>query len=87
MNEAEFLGYVVLAIITLSSFIAVANKFTQPINDLKVVVQELRDCISSLKETNNEQNRIINRHGEEIDDLKSRVKEIETKINMYHGKG
>lgn len=87
MNEAEFLGYVVLAIITLSSFIAVANKFTQPINDLKVVVQELRDCISSLKETNNEQNRIINRHGEEIDDLKSRVKEIETKIYMYHGKG
>lgn len=87
MNEAEFLGYVVLAIITLSSFIAVANKFTQPINDLKVVVQELRDCISSLKETNNEQNRRINRHGEEIDNLKSRVKAIETKIELYHGKG
>lgn len=84
MDEMQLLGYAVTAIITLGAFVAVIQKLTQPINDLKVVIQELRDCISSLKNDNTIQNQRINKHGEEIDSLKSRVGTIETKIDMYH---
>lgn len=84
MDEMQLIGYAVTAIITLGSFIAVVQKMTQPINDLKVVIQELRDCISSLKDDNATQNRRIDKHGEEIDKLDKRVGKIETKIEMYH---
>lgn len=84
MEETQFLGYLVTAIITLGAFVAVIQKLTQPINDLKVVIQELRDCISSLKTDNATQNRRIEEHGKEIDKLKDRVTEAETKIKLYH---
>lgn len=84
MNEVQILGYAITAIITLGAFISVVQKFTQPINELKIVIQELRDCISSLKNDNATQNRRIEKHGEEIDRLKDRVGTIETKIDMYH---
>lgn len=84
MEETQFLGYLVTAIITLGAFVAVIQKLTQPINDLKVVIQELRDCISSLKNDNATQNRRIDEHGKEIDLLKDRVTKAETKINLYH---
>lgn len=84
MEQTQFLGYLVTAIITLGSFVAVIQKLTQPINDLKVVIQELRDCISSLKADNATQNRRLDEHGKDIDDLKDRMTKAETKINMYH---
>lgn len=84
MDETQFLGYLVTAIITLGAFVAVIQKLTQPINDLKVVIQELRDCISSLKTDNATQNRRIEEHGKEIDKLKDRVTEAETRIKLYH---
>ena len=84
MDEVQFLGYVVTAIITLGAFVAVIQKFTQPINDLKVVIQELRDCIATLKTDNDRQNRRIEKHDEELDKLHTRVDKIETKISIYH---
>lgn len=86
MEETQFLGYLVMAIITLGGFVTVIQKFTQPINDLKVVIQELRDCISSIKADNATQNRRIEEHGKEIDSLKDRMGKAETKIDLYHGK-
>lgn len=84
MEETQFLGYLVTAVITLGAFVAVIQKLTQPINDLKVVIQELRDCISSLTTDNATQNRRLEVQGKEIDDLKDRMTKAETKINMYH---
>lgn len=86
MNEAQIIGYVVMAIVTLGGFIAVIQKITQPINDLRIVVQELRDCINSLKADNSIQNKRLDKHGEEIDKLNNRVEKIETQINIYHEK-
>lgn len=82
MDEMQFLGYVITAIITLASFVAVVQKLTQPINDLRLVIQELRDCVAELKNDNVTQNRRIDKHGEEIDELRHRVGVIETKIEM-----
>lgn len=84
MDEAQFLGYLVTAVITLGAFVAVIHKLTQPINDLKIVIQELRDCISSIKEDNASQNKRIEEHTTEINDLKDRMGKAETKISMYH---
>lgn len=86
MEETQFLGYLVLAIITLGGFVTVLQKFTQPINDLKVVIQELRDCISSIKADNITQNRRIDEQGKEIDKLKADMTKVQTKIDLYHGK-
>ena len=83
-NEAQIIGLIVMAIVTLGGFITIILKMTQPINDLRVVIQELRDCINSLKNDNSTQNKRLDKHGEEIDKLNNRVGKIETKISMYH---
>ena len=85
MGEAEILGYAVTAIITLGAFVAVIQKFTQPINDLRVVIQKLNDNIDALKNDNANQNKRIEKHGEEIDRLDKRVYKLENKVDIYHG--
>lgn len=82
MDEIQFLGYLIMAVITLGSFIAVIMKFVQPINELRVVIQKLNDNIDSLKNDNAVQNKRIDRHGERIDQLDNRVGKIEMKIEM-----
>nr|DAJ97372.1 MAG TPA: hypothetical protein [Herelleviridae sp.] len=80
------MGYLVSAVITLGAFIAVVIKFTQPINDLRVVIQKLNDNIDALQNDNTRQSKKIEKHGEQIDELDHRVGKIETKIEFYHHK-
>lgn len=87
MNETQFLGYLISAIITLGGFVAVIMKFVQPINDLRIVIQKLNDTIDTLKTDNDNQNKRIEKHGEEIDKLDHRVGKLETKVEMYHKQG
>lgn len=82
MNDIQFLGYLVSAIITLGGFIAVIMKFIQPINDLRLVIQKLNDTIEALKNDNLTQSKRIDKHGEQIDDLNHRVGKIETRIEL-----
>ena len=84
MNEMQFLGMLVTALITLGGFIAVIIKFTQPINDLRLLIQRLDDTITNLIKDGERREEHINVHGKEIDDLKDRVKTVETKVDMYH---
>ena len=84
MDEMQILGLVVSAVITLGSFIAVIMKFTQPINDLRVVIQKLNDKIDAMKRDSDNHEKRITKHGEEIDKLDGRVGTLETKMNMYH---
>ena len=84
MNEMQFLGYLITALITLGSFIAVIVKFTQPINDLRLLIQKLDDTITNLMKDGERREERLNAHGKEIDDLKDRVKTVETEIKMYH---
>ena len=80
----EYVGIAVSIVITLGSFIAVIMKFTQPINDLRVVIQKLNDNIDTLKTDNANHDRRITQHGQEIDKLDNRVGRLETKMDMYH---
>ena len=82
MNEAQFVWNVVLTVITLGSFVAIINKFTQPINELKIVIEKLNSCIEHIKEDEAIQNKRLEKHGIEIDDLKTRIGKVETKLEV-----
>ena len=83
-EEALVIGYAVLAIITLGSFVGLILKFTQPINELRVVIQKLNDNIDTLKNDTITHDKRIEKHGQEIDKLDHRVGKLETKMDMYH---
>lgn len=87
MDDAQLIGYAVLAIITLGSFITLINKFTQPINDLRVVIQKLNDTIDNLKKENETTTKRLDKHGDEIETLDKRVGKLETRVDMYHNGG
>lgn len=80
----KFLGYVVTAIITLGGFVAVIQKFTQPINELRIVMQKVNDTLDALKNDNAAQTKKLERHDEKIDTLEKKVDKMETKMNLYH---
>lgn len=84
MDEMQFMGYLISAVITLGGFIAIIMKFVQPINDLRVVIQKLNDNIDAIKNQNETHEMRITKHGEEIDALDTRVGTLETKMDMYH---
>ena len=84
MDEAQIIGYVVLAAISLGSFVVLINRFTQPINELKIVIQELKDCIKNITKDNDYQNKRLDRHRAEIECLQKDVIEINHKIDMLH---
>lgn len=84
MDQAQLIGYAVTIVITLGSFIAVIQKFTQPINELKIVIQKLNDNIDTLKTDNDTQNKRLDRHKEEIEDLQLRMNSLELKVKMFH---
>jgi hypothetical protein len=84
MEEITILGYVLIALITIVGFIISIIKLTKPINDLRITVQELKGLIESLRETETTQNARLEAHGNEIDELKVKVGQLETRVKMYH---
>ena len=82
MDNIQFIGTLISAVITLGAFVAIIMKFIQPINDLRIVIQKLNDTIDSLKKDNDTQNRRIEKHGEQIDKLDKRVGRIENKFDI-----
>lgn len=84
MDNTTFLGYLVIALISLGSFITLIVKFTQPINDLRVVIQKLNDNIEAIKDTNKEQSDTLKEHGEHLTRIDGKIGVLETKVNMYH---
>lgn len=84
MEQAQLIGYAVLAIITLGSFTVVISRFTQPINELRIVIQELRDCINNITKENARHTERLDKHRDQIENLQRDVAEIKTKMNVYH---
>lgn len=84
MSEAQVIGLVVSAIITLGGFVAVIMKFVQPINDLRVVIQKLNDTIDSMKKDNESHEKRLSRHSDKLDDHENRLGKLETTVKFYH---
>lgn len=85
MDELQFLGYLITAVITLGAFIAIIMKFIQPINELRIAIQKLIDRMDASKADDDKRDKRLDAHSQEIDQLRGRVDKVETKINIYHG--
>lgn len=84
MDEYQILGYIIVSLITLGSFIGIITKFTQPINDLRIVIQKLNDNIEAMKQDADNQAKRLDEHGKHLDKLDGRVGKLETKMDIYH---
>ena len=84
MSEMEFLGTLIGAIITLGGFIAVIVKFTQPINDLRVVIQKLNDKLDNLEKQSNDRDAKNEKIDGRVEKLEDRFIDMETKMKIYH---
>lgn len=84
MDEMTLLGYGVSIVITLGAFIAVIQKFTEPINELRIVMQKVLDRLDHFDEEKDIHKKRLDNHGERLDTLDRRVGKIETKMEMYH---
>lgn len=84
MDEMQYLGIIITALITLGSFIALIMKFVQPINELRVVIQKLNDRLDAKNEQDENRDKRIDAHGQHLDNLDGRVGKLETKMNIYH---
>ena len=84
IDQTQFLGYLVLSIITLGSFVTLIFKLSKPINNLNLVIQELKICVNNLKDSNLQITDRLNPHSEKIDTLDKRLNQMETKMSLYH---
>ncbi len=95
MDQAQIIGTVAIGLGAILTMIVSINNLTKPlkefkdgfiesISELKLAIQELKDCVSGLKEMNNIINKRLEKHGEEIDELKRRVDKLATRMDMYH---
>lgn len=84
MTEVEFLGMLVVALVTLGGFIAVIVKFTQPINDLRVVIQKLNDKLDNLEKQSNTQDAKVEKIEGRVESIDNRLGDVELKIKIYH---
>ena len=84
MDEAQLIGYAVLAVITLGSFVAIVNKINQPINELRVVIQELKDCIKDITKENARHTERLDKHRDQIAQLEIDVAEIKSMVKVFH---
>ena len=84
MEQAQLVGYAILALITIGSFVTLINKMTQPINELRVVIQELKDCIKDITKENARHTDRLDKHRDQIETLQKDVAEIKLLVNMYH---
>lgn len=84
MDEMTLLGYGVSIVITLGAFVAVIQKFTEPINELRIVMQKVLDRLDQLGEEKDTHKKRLDNHGERLDLLDHRVGKLETKVELYH---
>lgn len=84
MDGNTFLGYLISAFITLGGFTAIVIKMVQPINELRIAIQELKDYMSAMRENDKRRDEQIKDHDSRIDKLETRTEKLETKVTMYH---
>ena len=87
--DMSFLGYLITGLgVIITFYISVsqiADRFTKPLHELKMVMQKLTDAIEVIKEDGATQARRLERHSEQIDKLDGRVGRLEVKMEIYHG--
>lgn len=90
MAEAQVVGLIIGAVVLIGSFVAlvvkILNKFTEPINELRIVIQRLDDTLRTLTSDIESIRRRVDNHGEQIDKIAIDLQTLNTKVSMYHAK-
>lgn len=86
MEELQIVGLLVAGLVTIGGFIAVILKFTQPINELRVMIQKLIDTLDSLTNAKDEHGKRLDEHDDRLNKLDGRVGTLETKMDIFHHK-
>lgn len=73
-----------VVISVLASFSKFTNSFSQPINELKIAIENLNISVASMKELIKVQEERITKHGNELDDVKVRLTQLETEVHIHH---
>lgn len=81
MSEQEVIGWVLIALITIGSFLGIVMKLVSPLNELKVVIKELTVMLGTLKEHNEKQDLRITTHGKEIEKLQEKLIKIDVRVS------
>lgn len=84
MENATIIGYVMLAMISIGSFVILVIKFTKPINDLRVVIERLNTLITELKSANEKNRHDIEEIHSRINKINTKVDELAIKVSLYH---
>ena len=84
MEQAQLIGYGVIALSAIIGFVVTVLKFVQPINELRVVIQELKDCINNIIKDNTRHTQRLDKHRDQIEELQKDVVEIKLMMNVYH---
>lgn len=84
MEQAQLIGYGVIALSTILGFIVTVLKFIQPINELRIVIQELKDCINNIIKDNAKHTERLDKQRDQIEQLQKDVVEIKLMMNVYH---
>lgn len=91
MDEMQFMGYLISALVVLAGFIATIMKFLQPINKLNITIQKLIDTMDNFEKDGAARDKRITKQGDEINDLKTQVgdiksdvRDIKTKMDFFH---
>jgi hypothetical protein len=84
MEQAQLIGYGVIALSTILGFIVTVLKFIQPINELRIVIQELKDCINNIIKDNARHTERLDKQRDQIEQLQKDVVEIKLMMNVYH---
>lgn len=77
MGEAEFIGMLILALVVVVGLIV---SIVTPILRLNTNIVKLNDSITMLIKDDERQNRRIEQHGKEIDDLKIKTAKHDVEI-------
>lgn len=73
-----------VVISVLASFSKFTNSFSQPINELKIAIENLNISVASMKELIKVQEERITKHGNELNDVKVRLTQLETEVHIHH---
>lgn len=87
MNEQDFLIYLLkVAVPLVTVAYTVFKGITEPVNKLKEEIIKLEVSLNSVKEHNVTQDNRINKHSEEIDDLKLTTTNHESRISSLENR-
>lgn len=83
MNNNEFIGMLIMAVVTLGGFAGLLFKCYQPINKLNENIIKLTAEIQRLLENDQVHERRLNSHGREIDHINQTLSEQHTAIEKH----